>query len=120
MVELIWETSGVLRRLTGEVTADQLDESARRLQGDPRIDDLRYIVHDFSAATHVAVSQDDVEFMAVRASVALQRNPRVRIAFVGNHPVVHALVAAFNDLGMSTHRCRQFDTLDLALAHTRS
>jgi hypothetical protein len=53
MTQLIREGSGVLRRMTGEVTMEQLDESATRLQGDGRIDALRYIIHDFSLATDV-------------------------------------------------------------------
>lgn len=99
MVELIWEDAGVLRRMSGVVTAEELDTTAVALQADERVDRLRYIIHDFSAATEITLSQDDVEFMAVRASVALLRNPGVRIAFVGDHPVVHALIDAFNSQG---------------------
>lgn len=111
MVELIWEDRGVLRRLTGHVTSEELDASARELQGDERLDDLRAIVHDFTGATDVSVTQDEIEFMAVRASIALQRNAKVRIAFVGNHPVVHALIEAFAGLGRPSQRCHRFDTL---------
>lgn len=116
MVELIWEDLGVLRRMTGLVTSAELDSSASELQSSARLDDLRYIIHDFSAATEVIVSQIDIEFMAVRASIALLRNPKVKIAFVGNHPVVHALIDAFDNLGPSPHRCHRFDTLDEARA----
>ena len=49
--------------------------------------------------------------MAVRASVALRSNPAIRIAFVGNHAVVLALIEAFNTSGKSPHRCNRFDTL---------
>jgi|GEM_PF-4998643 len=77
---------------------------------------LRYIIHDFSTATEVIVPQIDIEFMAVRASVALLWNPKVKIAFVGNHPVVHALIDAFDNLGPSPHRCHRFDALDEARA----
>ena len=96
MVELIWENHGLVRRMTGFVTGHELDASARALQGDERLDRLRYIIHDFSGATDIAVTQDEIEFMAVRASVALRSNPAIRIAFVGNHAVVLALIEAFN------------------------
>ena len=114
MVELIWENAGVLRRLSGRVTKEELDSSAIRLQASERIDLLRYVIHDFSEATEVLVSQDDIEFMAVRASVALIRNLGVKIAFVGTHPVIDALIAAFNDRGISPHRCHHFGTLEEA------
>jgi hypothetical protein len=118
MVELIWEDSGVLRRMTGHVTSAELDSSASDLQGNARVDHLRYIIHDFTAATDVVVSQSDIEFMAVRASIALLRNPKVRIAFVGNQPVVRALIDAFENLGPSPHRCHRFDTIEAARAFT--
>ncbi|MBX9962008.1 MAG: hypothetical protein K2Y35_03070 [Burkholderiales bacterium] len=84
------------------------------LQSSARLDDLRFIIHDFNAATEVIVSQIDIEFMAVRASIAPLRNPKAKIACVGNHPVVHALIAAVDNLGPSPHRCHRFDTLDEA------
>jgi hypothetical protein len=118
MIELIWEESGVLRRMTGHVTLEELDSSASQLQGNARVDDLRYIIHDFTGASDVVVSQGDIEFMAVRASIALLRNPRVKIAFVGNQPVVHALIDAFNNLGSSPHRCHRFDSLEEARRFT--
>lgn len=118
MVELIWEESGVLRRMTGHVTLDELDSSASQLQGDARVDDLRFIIHDFTGASDVDVSEGDIEFMAVRASIALLKNPRVKIAFVGNHPVVLALIDAFNNLGSSAHRCHRFDTMEAARRFT--
>lgn len=111
MVELIWEPSGVVRKLSGRVGRDELDRSAKQLQASDRLDALRYIIHDFSAATEVLATQDDVEFMAVRASVALLRNDRVKIAFVGTHPVITALIAAFNNKGISPLRCHHFGTL---------
>ena len=41
-----------------------------------------------------------------------------KIAFVGDHPVVHALIHAFNVDGVSNHRCQRFDTLAEARAYT--
>lgn len=118
MVELIWEEFGVLRSASGRVTMAELDATAAQLQADARLDDLRHIIHDFTGATEILVSQDDIDFMALRASIALQKNMRVKIAFVGDHPVVHALIHAFNVDGVSNHRCQRFDTLAEARAYT--
>jgi hypothetical protein len=118
LVELIWEDFGVLRRMTMQVTAAELDSYAIQIQESARLDDLDYVIHDFTEATDVMVSQNDIEFMAVRASIALEKNPRVRIAFVGHHPVVHALIDAFNNLGGSQNRCHHFDTLEEARTFT--
>lgn len=114
MIDLLWEEGGVLRRMSGHVSSAELDSSAIRLQSDARVDDLRYVTHDFAAVTDIDVSQDNIEFMAVRASIALAKNPRVKIAFVGSHPVVHALFDSFCNLGGSRHRCDRFDSLEAA------
>ncbi len=119
MVELIWEEHGVVRRLSGLVTNEELDSSAQQLQGNERVDDLCYVIHDFSACTDIQVRHIDIQFMAVRASAALMRNRKVRIAFVGNHPVIHALIDTFNTKGISAHRCHRFDTMDEARAFTQ-
>lgn len=116
MTELIWEAMGLVRRMSGVVTSDELDASAIELQADERIDSVRYIIHDFTAATEVLVSQDHIEFMAARAGVALQRNYRVKIAFVGDHPVVHALIESFHCMSSTSRRCHRFDTLQEARA----
>lgn len=116
MVELIWEAEGAVRRLSGVVTAAELDESAARLQGHRRLDDFRYNIHDFSAVSTIEVDDDEIEFMATRAAISVQRNPRIRLAFVGDHPVVGRLVEAFNTSGCSPVRCRHFDTLAAARA----
>lgn len=116
MVELIWEQHGVVRRLWGPVGDEELDSSAIALQANEHIDNLRHIIHDFSGVTQIEIPQHKLEFMAVRASVALNRNPVVKIAFVGNHPVVNQLIDAFNNKGISSLRCHRFDTLEEARA----
>jgi hypothetical protein len=114
LVEVEWDGSGVIRRLSGLVTIEDLDVSAARIQGDERIDRLRYAIHDFSAAIDIDVLDDDIEFMAMRAVVALERNAVIRIAFVGDHPVIHKLIEVFNRFGRGRVPCRRFDSMGAA------
>ena len=118
MVELIWEERGLLRRMSGTVSREELDSSAQELQSSERTDSLRYIIHDFSACSAIELDDDDAEFMAVRAGIALLRNTRVKIAFVGEQPLVHQLIAAFNGSGISKLRCHHFDSLEAARRFT--
>lgn len=114
MVELIWERKGLVRRFSGAVSEDELDGSALRLQSNIRLDDLRYIIHDFTDAGEITASREAMEYMGVRASFALQNNPRVRIAFVGSHPAIGVLMDGFNNKGKSAHQCVQFATIEAA------
>lgn len=83
----------------------------KRIQGNDRLDEMRYNIHDSSAVSEVQVSADDSEFMATRACVSLYNNPRIRLAFVGSHPVVYQLMDAFNNSGCARHRVHRFDSL---------
>lgn len=114
MVEIVWEEFGLVRTLTGVITTEEMDTSAQRIQAHPQLDEMRYSIHDFSGVTEALLDDDDIEFLAVRASISLQRNPRIRLSFVGTHPVVHKLIEAFNNSGCSKHRIRRFDTLEEA------
>lgn len=112
MVEIIWEEFGVVRKMSGAISTEEMDVSALKIQAHPQFDDMRYTIHDFSDVTEAFLDEDDIEFMATRGSISVQRNTRLRIAFVGSHPVVIALMNAFNNCGCSAHRIRRFDTLD--------
>lgn len=120
MVELRWDGRGVTRSMAGLVTAEELDSSALQIQSDERIDDLHYLIQDFSAVNDAIVSPEEIEVMAYRGSAALRNNFRIRIAFVGNHPVVHQLIDAFNRSGCSQHTAYRFDTLNEARSYVRA
>ena len=117
MVELIWELNGVVRKITGSATADDLDASAKQIQSDSRLDTLKYIIHDFCDADEISVSETDIQFMAARACISLRKNPRVKIAFAGSHPVAIKLTDAFNTLGISHHRIARHNTFHDARSH---
>jgi hypothetical protein len=91
-----------------------MDSSAQKIQGNRRLDEMHYNIHDFTAVTEALLPDNDIEFLAARASVSVQRNPKLKIAFVGNHPVVLKLMDAFNDSGCSPNRVLRFDTLQQA------
>ena len=118
MVDLQWEDRGVVRRFSGVVTIDELDISAAAIQADPRIDALCYSIHDFRSVTELSVDDDDIEFLALRAAVSLRHNTIMRIAYVGDHPVITRLIDAFNRCCTSHHRCHRFATLSEARRYT--
>lgn len=120
MVEIILEPHGLVRRLSGRVTKEEMDSSAEKIQANERIDEMRYNIHDFTAVTDIDLTEDDLQFMAVRAAFSVQHNPRIKIAFVGNHPVLYRLMNAFNNSGCSQHRVCHFDTLGEARRYTGS
>ena len=113
MVEIVWETHGVVRKLSGRITAAEMDASAKEIQSSARLDDLRYNIHDFSAVTEALLPDEEIEFMGARARFALSRNSKIKMAFVGNQEIVYRLMNAFNCCtGDSKTRVFRFDTIE--------
>lgn len=80
--ELIWEPDGVLKRFSGQVTADEYVWSVTQAQSDARFDEMRYIINDFSAASASAVSERCLTEVAALNFGAHASNPNSRIVFV--------------------------------------
>ena len=120
MVTITLEQNGLVRTLSGVVSMDEMDASAQSIQNHPQIDEMKYNIHDFTALTEANLTDMDIDFMAARANVSVLRNPRLKLVFVGNHPIVHKLVTAFNAVGYSQNIVVRFDTLGEAQAYVSS
>lgn len=114
MVEIEWEDKGLVRKFSGVVTTDEIDSSAIQIQASPRLDDMTYNIHDFTEVTEAIVDDEYIKFMATRAAFSVSRNSRIKLAFVGNHPVLHKLMDAFNSSGVGKHRVMRFDSMEEA------
>lgn len=117
MVTITLEPQGLTRTLSGVVSMDELDASALTIQGHPDLDEMKYNIHDFTAVEDAHVSDADIDFMAARANVSVKRNPRLKLIFVGNHPLLFRMMNAFNAVGYSPNRVVRFDTLSEARAY---
>jgi hypothetical protein len=111
VIEVLWEDSGVLRRLSGVVSLHEFDSSGAEIQGDERTDALRYIIHDFTACTEVHAEPSDIEFLVARACAATRSIPKLKVAFVGNHPAIQTILDSHNELKLSQHEWRCFDSM---------
>lgn len=118
MVEILFEARGLIRTMRGVISMAEMDESAQRIQSHPDLDEMRYNIHDFTDVTDALLDEEDIHFMAIRASISVQRNPKLKIAFVGRHPIVFRMIEAFNTSGYAIHAIRRFDTLDEARAYS--
>lgn len=114
MVEIEWEEKGLVRKFSGVITTDEIDSSAIKIQASPRLDDMTYNIHDFTDVSEAQVDDEYIRFMATRAAFSLSRNPRIKLAFVGNHPVLYKMMNAFNSSGVGKHRVMHFDSMEEA------
>ena len=83
--QVTWEPNGVLKRLFGHVSDDDLMKSSTIIQGDARFDDLRYEIIDFSEClSHSVSDQALMEIAAIddAASTAFRFGKVLHIAIV--------------------------------------
>lgn len=98
MVEIIWEVGGSIRRLTGEVSAVDLDSSAQHIQDDARFSTSKYVIHDFTECTRIVLDDSTRDKIVVRAAVATMSRKGFASAFVGTLPELKSIVAYFKSV----------------------
>lgn len=90
--ELVWEPEGVVRQFSGSISAREFIRSVERVQGDPRFDDMRYVINDFSAATAQMLTEEVFTELAVLHYGAHTSNPNCRVVFVTTDMALVALI----------------------------
>jgi hypothetical protein len=94
-VTLKWNGKGVIREFHGDVTTENLEQSAIYIQQHPKFSSSCYVIHDFRKCTSLQVSDADAFIMATRAANAIKTKPSFRSAFVGHLPELEHLVDTF-------------------------
>jgi len=95
VVEVIWEGEGAIRLFSGDVTAADLDLSAKLIQDDSRFPALKYVIHDFKRCHSIDVDSSTRDKIVARAAVATMSMKRFASAFVGTLPELQELVRYF-------------------------
>lgn len=80
--QIIWSEDGVEWTYSGVLTGTEIIQSNEAIYGDPRFDDLRYQIVDFTEVETFEVSEQDMKRMAYYDRVAARSNPRIRLAVI--------------------------------------
>lgn len=113
--EVLWEPPrGAYRKYTGHVTDDELVESVSRLYGDPRFDDLRYIINDFLSIESFAVTEDTVTYIAAISGAAARSNPNIRVALLVSEARGKSLAELYVDAPWTVFPAQIFPDIETA------
>jgi len=113
--EIVWEHRGVHKRLSGHVSAREFERSVETVQADPRFDEIRYVINDFSAVTGHGLDEQHLLELAAIQYGAQASNPQVRAVYVGVDPeLARQLRVILIDSQRSLYRVALFDTLPQA------
>lgn len=77
-----WERHCVVKRFSGYVSAEDFLSSVETVAADPRFDDLRLIINDFSQIQGHSIDADAYLMVAARRIGAVQTNPNFHVAFI--------------------------------------
>lgn len=113
--EIVWEHKGVHKRLSGHVSASEFLRSVESIQADPRFDEVRYVINDFSAVTsHELDEQQLLELAAIQYG-ACASNPQVRAVYIGTDAeLARRLRSILIDSQRLVYQVVLFDTLPQA------
>ena len=88
--EIEWKPNGVVKHLTGSVSAEQLLRAIVDTQGDPRFDRLRYVVADCLDCADFIFHPSEIQEMAALGKAGFISNRNIRIAIVATLPAAIA------------------------------
>lgn len=111
-----WEVTGVVKRYFGEVTAAEVFESVVVVESDARFDQLHYVINDFLDVQGMAVTEQDIEAIAVQDLGAALTNPNIKIAMVAHQSEVIAMVQRYRQAAGGVFPTKIFSTAAAARA----
>ena len=81
-----WKNNGLYRRYSGNVSFPEFLEGRKRVYGDPRLDDIRFQLGDFSAVESYTASVEDIVKLAHLDAAAARSREGMCIAIVATRP----------------------------------
>lgn len=113
--EIIWESSGVIKRLLGSVSSADLIKSSAVIQSDSRFDDIKYVIVDFNDCTaHSVDAAALLEISAIDgAAFSNRRDSRMRnikVAIVAVDPAILAMAVQSTDYAVQCVEARTFSS----------
>ena len=106
-----WEETGAVKRFFGAVTALEVMQSVVEIEGDARLDDIRYVINDLLAATAFSCDSTEVDEIAAIAKASALSNSRIMIAIVATMPEITTGARQYVESPMNVYQTRIFSTL---------
>ncbi|HEX8986882.1 MAG TPA: hypothetical protein VF816_02895 [Rhodocyclaceae bacterium] len=115
--EVHWEPPrGAYKKFTGHLDDEQLVRSVTALHGDPRFDDLRYVINDFLEVLSYSITDDTIMYIAALDGAAARSNPGIRVALVISEAHEKALAARYAASPLNGYPTRIFNDVQEARA----
>jgi len=80
--KLNWEKDGVYWKYSGDVSGEEIIKACTSIYGDPRFDSLDYKVVDFTKASSINMTDEQVAKVAFQDLAAELSNPSIKSAII--------------------------------------
>ena len=108
-IEHNWLPSGLHTQYIGVITGNELVDGALKISGDPRFDNIRYIIDDFSKLVGNKITIADVERLVACIGAITKSNPYIKNAMVlANNEESNALIGLY--VFLASELTWQFET----------
>ncbi len=92
----VWEPKGLYREFSGIVTSREILQAVLRVYGDPRFDELKYVINDFSQVEGVELDELNIKKVAYLDKASARSNPKIKIAFVTQNEAFYEYAALYS------------------------
>ncbi|MCK4744396.1 MAG: hypothetical protein KAT25_11295 [Sulfuriflexus sp.] len=108
-----WESNGVCWKYSGDISGKEIVNACVSIYGDPRFDELKYKLVDFSDAQAINITDADLAQIAFQDKAAGLTNPYIKSAIITTAAVdlAEKFASFFTD---SSWDVQVFQDIDLA------
>lgn len=112
--EINWEQAGVHRRFWGHVSDMEIAQSVGDASTDPRFNEMRYAIYDFSGCDDMTYTVEGTELLSALGVLSEMANPHIKIAIVADKPSTRGLGEAYTAAMLNRFPTGMFATLSEA------
>jgi hypothetical protein len=92
-----WESEGLYRKFTGEISGDEILESNYELQADPNFLTIKYIINDFTEVTSHSIETTHTKAYATSDNIISQAKGKLKIALIATQASLISLANDYRD-----------------------
>jgi len=109
----IWESEGLYRKFTGEISGEEILDSNFELHIDPGFQEIKYIINDFSEVTGHTIENTHTKVYASTDDIVSQTKGELKIALVVTDTALISLAKTYREHMMDkVFECEIFQTIE--------
>ncbi|MDH5388462.1 MAG: hypothetical protein OEY06_08435 [Gammaproteobacteria bacterium] len=110
---LIWETDGLYRKFTGEISTVEILNSNFKLHEHPEFKNIKYIINDFTEVTVHSVEDSHTSVFANTDEIIANTKGKLKIAIFIIQPNFISLVEKYcEEMKHNRFDCRMFKNIE--------